>query len=499
MRKQLLSILILATLGFTGCSSDDDIKSGGSTGGTQNNINEFIWAAMNSWYLWKDQVPNLSDDIGNASYANLVNNNIPEDLFYKLVYEKNNVDKYSWIIDDYIAQENSFAGVYQSYGFEFGLVRLDVTPNAELFAVVRYVLPGTSAEKNGLKRGDLILTVNGTQLKIDNYRSLFQSSTALFGLASIDLNNIVSLSGKTKTASLEIINENPVFLDTIIDVNGKKAGYLVYNAFTNEYHRELNRAFGRFKAAGIQELILDFRYNGGGSVLTSSYLASMVTDNAPEDIFAKLTFNSKKQGYNDTYFFNNEMLIYEVGNSNYIGTETINKLGLNKVYIIGTYDTASASEMIINGLRPYINVELIGTPTRGKNVGSITLYDTPNTDYVKKENVSPNPDHTYALQPIVFNIFNKNNENDYANGFMPDISVNEYDYLDNLLPLGDPNEPLLNAALKSIDPSFSSRVSSKSHFSKRNISVIKMGSSKDLRPYSEEMYILPNEIEIEAK
>lgn len=486
MKKLVLSIITLSVLGLTSCSSDDE---GGisATGGEQNDVNTFIWDAMNSWYYWQSSTPNLSDNIGNTAYNNLINNNTPEELFSKLLSD---VDDFSWLIDDYVAQENSFSGIYQSYGFEFGLYALDNSSDPDIFGYVRYVLPNTSAESAGIKRGDLFMTINGTQLKASNYISLLNSSTATFGLASISSENTISLNGETKTANLATITENPVFLDKVIDVNGTKVGYLVYNSFVNEYHGELNDAFGRFQAEGIQELVLDLRYNGGGSVLTSSYLASMIADNPTTDVFAKLTFNDKHLKYNDTYTFADEMNLYAIGQDAVAGTAPINRLGLNKLYVIGTGSTASASEMIINGLRAYIDVELIGTRTVGKNEGSITLYDIPATDYVRTSDTTPNPDHMYAIQPIVFQIFNSNNQNDYGNGFYPDIEVYESDYLDNLLPLGDPEEALLNAALKAIDPSFTVSRSSRVLTAKETFKPLKqVGTSKDLRPHSEEMYI----------
>ncbi len=487
MKKIIIGIFTLGILGVTSCSSDDGGTS--ATGGAQTDINEFIWSAMNSWYYWQDSTANLSDGIGNSAYANLINSNSPEELFPKLL---NSADDFSWLIDDYVAQENSFAGIYQSYGFEYGLYALDNTSDPEIFGYVRYVLPGTSAESAGIERGDLFLTINGTQLKASNYSSLLNSSAATFGLASIDSDNVISLNGETKTANLATISENPVFLDKVIDVNGTKVGYLVFNSFVDEYHDELNDVFGRFQAEGIQELVLDLRYNGGGSVLTSSYLASMIVDNPTTDIFAKLTFNNKHTKYNDTYPFADEMELYEIGETGAVGTASINRLGLTKLYVIGTGSTASASEMIINGLRAYIDVELIGSTTVGKNEGSITLYDIPATDYLRTSNTTPNPDHTYAIQPIVFQIFNANNQNDYGDGFQPDIKIYESDYLDNLLPLGDPEEPLLNAALTAIDPSFTVSRSGRMLTSKEPFKPVKLiGTSKDLRPHSEEMYIKP--------
>ena len=93
-------------------------------------------------------------------------------------------------------------------------------------------------------------------------------------------------------------------------------------------------------------------------------------------------------------------------------------------------------------------VKLIGTTTYGKNVGSVTLYDSPKNDYSSEARA--NPSHKYAMQPIVFQSFNKNGESDYTKGFKAEIEVDESKYWNNILPLGDPQEALLKAALNDI-------------------------------------------------
>jgi C-terminal processing protease CtpA/Prc len=113
------------------------------------------------------------------------------------------------------------------------------------------------------------------------------------------------------------------------------------------------------------------------------------------------------------------------------------------VYILTTKSSASASELVINGLKPYINVVQIGDLTTGKNVGSVTLYDSPN---FSKTNSSSK--HRYAMQPIVLKIVNKVGFGDYINGLEPTIELKE-DF-GNLGVLGDSDEPLLNAAINTI-------------------------------------------------
>ena len=289
-----------------------------------------------------------------------------------------------------------------------------------------------------------------------------------------------------KTMTRALVAANPVHLTKIFDnIGGKKVGYLVYNQFSGSFNDELNDAFADFKSAGIEELVLDLRFNGGGSVLTSSLLASMIYRAAGTGVFAELRFNDKHGKENDIYKFENRNYIYTTeGNSQ--GTEPLNRLNsVNRLYVLTSGGTASASEMVINGLKPYMSsVTLIGNTTYGKNVGSITLYDAPNSDYASESRA--NPAHKYAMQPIVFQIFNKDGDSDYLQGFSPDIEVNEYNYWNNLLPLGDRNEALLKTALDDI-----SGIVSKQELSKAQLQAKLIELTLPEERFEKEMYIDP--------
>jgi C-terminal processing protease CtpA/Prc len=259
-------------------------------------------------------------------------------------------------------------------------------------------------------------------------------------------------------------------------------GYLVYNSFRSSYNDELNTAFAYFKSEGIQELVLDLRLNGGGSVETTAYLASMINASAGTEIFAKLTFNAKHTNQNSSYTFQNKLNVYDVSGTK-TGEENINRLtGLNKLYVLTSSSTASASEMIINGLKPFMSVKVVGTTTYGKNVGSITLYDSPSSDYTKES--SANSAHLYAMQPIVFQIYNKLDQSDYTLGFPPNIEVFEKDYWYAILPFGDENEVVLKAALDDIR-GISAKQSKTLRFSK----MMEVEVSQLEKRFEKEMYI----------
>ena len=213
----------------------------------------------------------------------------------------------------------------------------------------------------------------------------------------------------------------------------------MYNSFTADFDDALNDAFLFFKNEAVTDLILDFRYNPGGRVSTAGSLASMVTGQFKGDLFTKERWNSKlQQELENTH---PDWLTNNFSDKMTNG-KLINSLNLNKVHIIITDGSASASELIINGLNPYIDVTLIGEKSVGKYVASVTLYDS--SDFGRD---GANPRHKYAMQPIVLEEVNKLGVND-KDGFDPDILLPED--LANLGVLGEDNEPLLRAAMNSI-------------------------------------------------
>lgn len=247
----------------------------------------------------------------------------------------------------------------------------------------------------------------------------------------------------------------------------------MYNGFYGEYDTQLNEVFGDFKAQGVTDFILDLRYNGGGSVQSAEYLASMITGQFTGQLLLKQKWNAKLEKYivND----NPNSLIDNFTDK--IENTPINSLRLNKIYVLTTKSTASASELVINCLKPYITVVQIGETTTGKNVGSVTLYDA--IDF-SKEKRSKN--HTYAMQPIVLKTVNKNGFGEYEKGINPDINLSE-DF-SNMGTLGDANEPYLKTALNQINGS-GTIVSPK--YKRINHSNFK--DSKSLTPLKTEMYL----------
>ena len=260
-------------------------------------------------------------------------------------------------------------------------------------------------------------------------------------MSSLQSGTLISNGIDVELTKEENFKTNPIQIaKTLLIPNGEKVGYLMYNQFVADISNDLNETFAYFKTEGITELILDLRYNGGGSVQNCVELASMITGQFNSEIFAKEIWNQKLLTYLEERFGSESLInrfVDKLGNE-----ELINSLKFNKVYIITSSESASASELLINGLAPYIEVIQVGEKTFGKNVGSITVYD-----YIDNEKTK-NPEHTYAMQPIVLKIANSDGYADYTDGLEPTTEVEED--IRNLGVLGDPTEPLLATALNLI-------------------------------------------------
>lgn len=442
-------IMMLGALGvlFSSCEkeetnfnnnvSESTEKPTQSANNEELEIEDFIYKGMNEIYLYKAEVPELADDYFASSdqkYSYLENFNSPEELFTTLTYSE---DRFSFITDDYESLENKFQGISGSTGMKFGLGRINGTNN--VFGYLQYILPGTSAEEAGLTRGTVFTEVNGQKLTLSNYQRLLDADSFNINIGRI-VDGSLQMTDQTVNLTDDPYTSNPIYIAKTFNIENRRIGYLMYNSFIGDFDDELNAAFGEFKAEGISELILDLRYNGGGSVESAVDLASMVTGQYEGEVFMKEQWNKKYQEHFEST--DPERLVNRFDSKIRTG-ETINHLNLNKVYILTTNATASASELVINGLTPYIDVVQVGATTTGKFQASVTLYDSP--DFSKK-NINDN--HTYAIQPLVFKSINAQGISDYTNGLAPDIQYSEN--LGNLGTLGDPDEPLLQIALNDI-------------------------------------------------
>lgn len=445
MKKYYIRILTFITLGFIfqGCEVQDDNKVPEAVA-----INDFVWKGLNLYYLWQADVADLSDSrFSNQSSLNayLYGFSDPRVLFQQLLNKPRSlypegvaIDRFSVITADYQELEGILAGTTKNNGADYALYYKDAS-QTDVFGVVRYILPNSDAATKDIRRGDIFYAIDGVALNKNNYSSLLSAESYTLNLADYD-NGIITPNGRFVSLTKTILSENPVYFSSVINSGTHRIGYLVYNGFYPNYESQLNAAFANLKSQGITDLVLDLRYNSGGSIATATRLASMITGQFPNQVFAKEQWNDKVQEY---YNATNPSRLFNYFTTRLSNNEIISSLNLSKIYILTTKNTASASELVINGLKPYISVVQIGDTTIGKNVGSITLYDSPS---FSKENISTK--HRYAMQPIVLKIVNKNGFGDYVNGIDPNIMLKEN--FGNMGTLGNTDEPLLSKAISNI-------------------------------------------------
>lgn len=423
--KKIIPYFVIAlamSLGYA-CNNDDDVPPPVDPSSNEA-ANRWISAVMNEVYFWLDDIRTPIADTSD-----------PEDYFESLLNRP--TDRFSAIFPDYDELIGSLTGVTLEAGYEFTLFR--AAPGSDdVIAEISYVKKMSPASSAGLVRGDIITQINGTTLTVDNFRDLLGQIDQPHTITYRSFNETADAyedRGELSLTPVQLV-ENPNFLDTVFTIDNEKIGYVVYHYFNpgpaigaTAYDDEMDEIFGSFRSAGINHLIIDFRYNGGGFVSSAINLASLVAPGVTDqDVFSKTRYNDFLMQFEELQNVQNffRTKAQNLGNS----------LSGNRVYILTSERTASASELIINGLRPYMDVFIIGDQTTGKNVGSIPFED------------EDNPSNSYGILPIVTQSLNSLDESDYSEGFTPNIIALER--TERLLPLGDVNELLLRTAIQQI-------------------------------------------------
>lgn len=449
---------------FTSCEDQDDNLVPSTL-----QSKDFVWKGLNLYYLWQADQPDLADnrfENQNQLNAFLESFSTPTDLFNHLRIDSS-IDRFSVIYSDYTVLEGVLTGNTKNNGVDYGL-KYKPGSSTEIFGWVRYIIPNSDAASKNIQRGAIFYAINGVQLTIDNYKTLLANETYTLNFADYN-GGTITPNGQSVSLTKTNLAENPILIQSVINQGTHTIGYLMYNGFYAQYDNQLNTVFGNFQSQNVTELVLDLRYNSGGSVATATKLASMITGQFSGQIFAKQQWNAKAQAYFES---NNPNALL---NKFYSG---LNSLNLNKVYILTSTATASASELVINCLKPYINVVQIGDKTTGKNVGSITLYDSPT---YTKSNV--NPSHKYAMQPIVLKIVDKNDFGNYTTGIAPTVANTYIENFENMGILGTVNEPLLSKAINLITAS-GKHTASSTDILKRDFA-----DCKSITPLRTEMYV----------
>lgn len=352
---------------------------------------------MEYWYLWNDSIPDVDPDDFSDPY----------DLLEAMRYELR--DRWSYITTQDAFKQYYEEGTYVGYGFGY-------SPDSDGNMRITFLFDDSDMVDDGVTRGWIIREINGVSINEDSDLS------ELLGANEIGVSNEFVLESPegdiiNESFAKKLVYMNTVLNRTIIDAGSKKAGYLVFKSFIQPSIDELNEAFNYFNAENIDELIIDLRYNGGGQMDVAMYLVGLfITDDLNDQLFLKYIHNSNRTSDNYSYKLAQES----------------NSVRLNKVYFITSKSSASASEAIINGIDPYMDVYLVGDDTYGKPVGMYSFF-------------SKISDLAYV--PITFKILNANNEGEYYNG----LPVNSYADDDVTRNFGDSEESSLQEVIYHIE------------------------------------------------
>lgn len=408
-------------------------------------VNTFAYNVMNTYYLWKDDI---SD--GLASWK------LDEDPVEKVKSIRykdsrgNDIDKWTVLTEDIEAMKKTTGGVSTTYGFEFKLYYVDDS-RSTVCLVVTLVYPDSPAEKAGFKRGDVFMKIGGRTLTPDNYAGILYDDFLYAPKCTL-----VDDAGKSYDLTAVEMYENPVLVTKVFEVKGRKVGYLLFNSFTINACNDLVEAGKYFTSEGIDDLILDMRYNGGGYVATETVLASMLAPIAEVkagSVFETAVYNdilAEAWGNDKTCF--GEVITFKDSGKEYQFSVAGANPDIKHLYAILTGDSASASESILVGLMPYLDVKIFGEQSYGKYCTGI-MYSAKDwyKDYDEElKEAQRERGKKYADKWGIYVMIARYADKYGNTPCMPDGFVPDYPVEDNPVEpyqLGDPREAMLSAVL----------------------------------------------------
>lgn len=410
-------------------------------------------------YLWGGQMPEVAPsglnikDEGPVTYF---------DRHIRYIDHKEPLksDRFSFVMSTSETKSGdvNFVDEDTNYGFGYSerLVVNKYNESQLVYVMISSVTPNSPAAKSGLKRGDLVQLINELPpTTIHDYREALNRNTIKLTVAYPEYKEVIISKGS--------YSDTPVIYHTIFDKISSKTGYLVYNGFkkgeSGQFDDELKSVFREFTKEGVENVIVDFRYNGGGLLTSAQLLGSMLVDKSYLD--EPFIYLEQKESYENSEKF---MPYNFIRSHTKEDIENLNP-GVNKVYIITMPGTASASELIIHGLKPYMNKSgmddrliQVGRKTFGKNLGGSTVED-------KK--------HPWKINIITMRVHNCEKKSDYEMGITPnqefqvdeefhpkyieiqtsDGGVGQARLFNVIGAFGDIyGDPMLNRAIRDIDP-----------------------------------------------
>jgi carboxyl-terminal processing protease len=398
MKNRIIILIAAVVFAAAGCKKTvDPIVN------DDERARDILYGLMNQWYFWYKEMPKVTVTDYNDPYTLL------NDMRYKPL------DKWSFVAD-YDEFNSYYQGSFAGHGIRIGL-----DPDNKARIAMIYNLSPLYPE--GVRRGWQVKSINGTDIAALLAAGNYTAYNNVMGPRQVGLSNTFVFTSPEGTdvqitsAKAEFQVNSVLKYDTIRLSTGL-AGYLAFEAFIEPSFVELRNAFGFFLDQNVRDLILDLRYNSGGMLEVATDMASYIAGNAEAGkVFIRVSHNDKKIAENES------ILLKATGYS----------LDINRVAVITSRETASASENIINGLLPYADVKCFGDTTSGKPVGMYAF---------------PDNKRMYVFAPVTFQLVNALDQGDYYNGIEP------YAYAPDDLTrdFGDPDELSLREALAWLDP-----------------------------------------------
>jgi carboxyl-terminal processing protease len=383
-------------------------------------INKWVYDSMALYYYWSADMPAHPD------YS------LPTEQFFRQLLSPK--DRFSWISNR--TTIGAVKTIADTYGFFF-TVTTHPFDQQRLIGVITCVISGSYAHNKGLKRGMIFTAVNDKPITTENKKATkeaLQATSAILQLAAFN-NNYTELTDSARIGMQSaIVPQKSVYATNVFEYNGKKTGYLAYYLCAEKDDGVMLQSIQKLQQQGVTELILDLRYNSGGSVASATKLAAVLAGNFNAGN-KFITYRGNKNGGTVVQTFQQAISFSSNATGKKMNDLQAWNLHLPRVYILTSAETASAAELLTHNLAPYTNIIRIGETTVGKDEASFPIEDLRSPRQV-----------AWMIMPIVYKIADANGKGDYAKGLVPDHAVVETSKLP-LAPIGRPGDLPVDKAL----------------------------------------------------